>query len=316
MHSIVLPDGRLNDNAVWRKEKLYKGMNGKYVERVYVSPSESVIYKPLTNPEQAGKEIYAYRHILPSFPPVYPKLLAHSTEQADPESGWALFEDLGRLRHEFDAGTAKRILSCAASWHALPAGRWADAPLRGPKPAAGTIRSGILKDERTWTAFLQSVPGLSPEIHGRLFSALREDDLESAQAALVISHGDLHLGNYALANGRLAVLDWEHVHLNSRYWDLYHVLDLSHPLFPKTLGSAERESLLDSYIEAASRCGGPPLEHDFKRRYYLFSSLYSLWMLKLIAGDIERNNGIWPMDRLESQLAETVQSFKESLEQL
>ncbi|MCA0754838.1 phosphotransferase [Paenibacillus sp. N4] len=289
-------------------------MNGKYVERVYLSPSESVIFKPLTNTEQAGKEIYIYRHILPSFPPVYPKLLAHSPEQAGPECGWALFEDLGRLQHRFDPGTAERLLVCAASWHALPAGRWADAPLSGPKPSAGTIRSGMLEHERDWAAFQQSVPGLSPGMYGRLFTALREIDLDCVQASQVLSHGDLHLGNYALANGRLAILDWEHVHLNSRYWDLYHVLDLSHPLFPKSLGTAERERLLDGYIEAASRSGGPPLEPDFKRRYYLFSSLYSLWMLKLIAGDIERNNGIWPLDRLKSQLAETVQSFKDCLE--
>ena len=62
---------------------------------------------------------------------------------------------------------------------------------------------------------------------------------------LVLSHGDLHLGNYAAVNGQVKVLDWEHAHLNSRYWDLYHVIDLSHPIFPKEMTTNIRERLLE-----------------------------------------------------------------------
>ena len=52
MHSIVKPDGQLDEEKIWRRETLYKGMNGSCVERIYVTPADTLIFKPLTNNDQ------------------------------------------------------------------------------------------------------------------------------------------------------------------------------------------------------------------------------------------------------------------------
>jgi hypothetical protein len=112
------------------------------------------------------------------------------------------------------------------------------------------------------------------------------------------------------------VLDWEDVHLNSRLWDLYHVIDLSHPLFPKTVTPAARARLLEHYMYEVARQSGTNLKASFKRHYYLFSALYSLWLLNLIQSDITRNDGTWPLERLKLQLQETADSFIQCAGQL
>ncbi|RCW43432.1 phosphotransferase [Paenibacillus prosopidis] len=311
MHPIVKPDGQLNDPYIWRREPLYKGMNGKYVERVYITPSETFIFKPLTNTDQYGTEVWVYEQILPYVPPVYPKMIARSSTSR-PEYSWTLFEDLGQLEHTFHEEIAHALIVHIAAWHALPIDNFVQAPLRGPKPSAEAIRTELLQHEEQVRALLESLP-IPRRLADRLFFNLRR---ESLPTSFVLSHGDLHLGNYALVNEQIKVLDWEHAHLNCRYWDLYHVIDLSHPLFPKTVTPMMRERLLDGYLLQVEQQSTYVHNHYFKQGYYLFSSMFSLWMLRLISNDIQKNNGTWPEEQLKEQLLETTMSFIQCAERL
>ena len=124
--------------------------------------------------------------------------------------------------------------------------------------------------------------------------------------------GDLHLGIYALVNGEVKVLDWEHAHLNYPYWDLCHVIDLSHPLFPKTMTSSVRERLLDVYLEESARLGRTYEPVAFKANYRGFSALFSLWMLRLIASDLSQGeDGPWPREALRQQRDEAAESLRQ-----
>ncbi|MBD2871563.1 phosphotransferase [Paenibacillus arenilitoris] len=335
MRHIVTPDGRIDDKRIWRRETIYKGMGGKLVERINVTPAESVIFKPIGSDENRAGEAWIYNNVLPAFPPVYPKMLAAS-QGGGSEEGWALFEDLGPLRHEFDEETARALLSHVAAWHAIPARPYRSAPLRGPKPNADAVRSEmlpLLEDPRMLESLVAAPPGRGPvqlcdATLDRLPERIRGDNPgpvpERFRIALrqerfhfpsVLSHGDLHVGNYVMLNGQIKVLDWEHVHLNCRYWDIYHAVDLSHPLFPKSVSPDARDRLLDHYVREVERHpDGGTLEAGFKRRYYLFSALFSLWMLKLIAGDIAGGGGPWPLEGLERQRRETQSAFIECAE--
>ncbi|WP_164779559.1 phosphotransferase family protein [Paenibacillus kobensis] len=125
-----------------------------------------------------------------------------------------------------------------------------------------------------------------------------------------LSHGDLHAGNFGTADdGTLKVLDWEHVHRNSPYWDLYHALDMSHPMFPRTIEDEARERLLAAYWEQAKAGSVPADREAFMREYSLFSAVFSLWMLRLIASDLEGDGGPWPRERLLRQQEETRAAF-------
>ncbi|HTG71626.1 MAG TPA: phosphotransferase [Candidatus Udaeobacter sp.] len=302
MHPIVKPDGRIDDRKIWRRDTLYKGMNGSCVERIYVTPSDTMIFKPLTNNDQIGREAWVYEHLLTTFPPIYPKLLARSLPLHF-SSNWILFEDLGTLTHTFEVDTAIALLFYIAEWHALPITHLLKAPLKGPKPSAEAIRAELLLQEKQPSKLAAGWPSIPAPVISALLALLRQESFAADE--LVLSHGDLHLGNYAAVNGQVKVLDWEHTHLNSRYWDLFHVIDLSHPIFPKEMTITIRERLLDRYLELSGQNGHTMNAPMFKRRYYLFSCLLSLWMLTLIANDIHMNNGTWPIDQLKKQLQET-----------
>ncbi|WML24388.1 phosphotransferase [Neobacillus sp. OS1-33] len=301
--NIVLANGKLNDELIVNREILYKGMNGRFVERFYLSPSQSYVFKPLTNDGQWGKEVWVHEHILPQFPKIYPKIISFSISERT-ELNWMILEDLGPLSHDFNEGSVMAVIKWLAWWHSLPVGKWGDIPLKGLKPRIEEMVSEIClkKDE-----FYRLLPALKVEeslIHS-LFLKLNRFSFSEKQ---VLTHGDLHTGNFAIVDNELKILDWEHTHLNLPHWDLFHLMDLSHPLFPKKLTSPLRERILESYLSQ--------VEYEVDRaafisEYYLFASVFSLWMILLIQKDLVNNGGKWSVEQLHIQLEETVSSLKQ-----
>lgn len=315
--------GNVMESRILRREPLYKGMNGKSVERIYVTQTESCIFKPLTNESQHGAEAWVYEHLLPRLSPVYPMLLAKSTEGGHPEESWTLYEDLGPLLHSFELHTAMALMPHIVHWQAQPIDIPAFTHLNGPKPNADRVAAELLEDRSQLTKLANDLNLPQHSINLLLDGLEREGRILLFDQPLVLSHGDLHLGNYALVNGAIKVLDWEHAHLNIPYWDLYHVIDMSHPTFPRTMTSANRERLLDEYVAIAAQRTGQKqqLSHttnpaEFKRGYYLFAAIYSLWMLRLIAQDIQADAGIWPLQQLQRQLNETSASLMQCVQHL
>ena len=64
----VVAEGQLADHLVRDRQPLYKGMNGRYVERIYLVTGETLLFKPLTNNGQHGREAWIYEHVLSWLP--------------------------------------------------------------------------------------------------------------------------------------------------------------------------------------------------------------------------------------------------------
>jgi hypothetical protein len=307
----VLPAGTLDGQRIWKRETLYTGMNGRHVERFYLSPDESYIFKPLTNDGQEGKERWVYEQLLPSFPPIYPKLLEKS-DSLDPDTSWMIFEDLGVMPHVYDEELALSVIPHMVWWHGQPTEALRQVPLQGPKPPIQDIAADIRARQAEAESALLSL-GMPLLTVRTLFALLEHQPFTEAD---VLCHGDIHLGNYSRVKGRLIVLDWEHVHLNSRLWDLYHLIDMSHPLFPKRMTSQSRNRLLEAYLDHALHSGAVLNPQDFKREYYLFAAVFSVWMVLLIRSDLERGDGTWPEEALRTQLSETLDNLTQCADEL
>ncbi|OIK09676.1 hypothetical protein BIV60_23285 [Bacillus sp. MUM 116] len=293
LKKLVLQNGRLNSEKIYKSESLYQGMNGKFVERFYLSEAESYIFKPLTNNGQLGKEVWVYKQVLPELPDIYPKLLGYSVAE-ELDENWMIFEDLGSLHHDFQEDKILEVVRLMAGWHSLPVDGFVGLPLTGLKPKMEEI---ILELTGKKQAVLEKI---SPLLDGVNFSK-----------KLVLSHGDLHIGNVAMVGEKVMVLDWEHTHLNTPYWDLYHLLDLSHPIYPRRVSSQFRECAVKTYCEHAG------IEADtFLKEYYLFSALFSIWMLLLIQSDLDSGQKKWLREQLEVQRDETVATLRDCMRAL
>ncbi|MFC4779116.1 phosphotransferase family protein [Paenibacillus sp. GCM10023252] len=316
--AFMKPDGTMDNALIYKREILYTGMNGKHVERVYTSPDQSYIFKPLTNLEQHKLEGWIGANILPSIPGApAPRLLASSDDGVRPEESWLLYEDLGSLEHVFDVDTAAQLAVSAARWHALPCAHLRELPLRGPKPPVAQLAAQLRRADSAAHArrLLQGMPAAHAE---RALAVLEGTGSYSWEGLPdVLSHGDLHLGNYAKVNGAVKVMDWEHLHLNHPYWDLYHVIDLSHPSFPKNVTSEARERILGAYAAEAEALGTLQQSYmDFSRGYREFAVIFTMWMLQLIRSDLERGSGPWPEEQLRRQLGEAEASLAQCVEDL
>ncbi|MEH7504510.1 phosphotransferase [Neobacillus drentensis] len=302
-NNIVRTNGTLNDQLILKTEILYKGMNGRFVERFYLTPSTSYIFKPLTNNGQLGKEVWVHEHILPYFPAIFPKIISYSISECT-DLNWMILEDLGQLSHDFNEESVLGVVKWMAWWHSLPLGKLGNVPLTGLKPRIEEIVADVCvkKDE-----FYRLLPSLKIEkaLIDAIFSQLKRLKLSEIQ---VLTHGDLHMGNFAIVDNELKILDWEHTHLNLPHWDLYHLIDMSHPLFPKKITSPLRERILESYL------GQVEYEVDreaFINEYFLFASVFSIWMILLIQKDLVENGGKWSAVQLNTQLEETVSSLQQ-----
>ncbi|MGG3561507.1 phosphotransferase [Neobacillus rhizosphaerae] len=301
--NIVRADGTLNDELILRKEPLYKGMNGRFVERFYLSPTVSYIFKPLTNNGQLGQEVWVHENVLPQFPAIFPKIILHTISE-QPELNWMILEDLGTLTHTFNEESVLGVIKWVAWWHSLSIDNLAHVPSTGLKPRLEDIVTDVLHMKHD---FMQQLPGL--QLDHRLIE-LVYTTLETFEFSnsLVLSHGDLHVGNFAVVDQRLMVLDWEHTHLNTPHWDLYHVIDMSHPLFPKRITPQFRKQILEAYM---AQVEFEIDEEQFLKEYHLFSAVFSVWMLHLIQKDLNAKDTKWPRELLERQFKETILSLEQ-----
>ncbi|MEO2256302.1 aminoglycoside phosphotransferase family protein [Paenibacillus amylolyticus] len=313
-YSWVTPEGMLNDHYITSREQLYKGMNGRYVERFTVPTGKSYIFKPLTNPAQHGRERWMYERVMSGLPPIYPQLVATSDPTIAPAQSWMIYEDLGQLVHDSQEVTMLNTAVHMAMWHALPVREWNELPRMGQKPSIGAMLDELQMHR-------QSTDGLLSRLDMRLSSSdwdkitmlilTAEEELPA-----VLCHGDLHPGNLAEVDGRLVVLDWEHAHLNTPLWDMYHLVDLSHPLFPRTVTPALRERVIDIYLDKLESLGVQIERDSFAGWYDAYAIVFSLWMLRLIDGDLRSEECVWPKEQLRSQWHETAATLEQCMKHM
>ncbi|MFC5530218.1 phosphotransferase family protein [Cohnella yongneupensis] len=281
----------------WLEESVYVAMDGRNVSRIRAPDGRRFIRKPV--PADSA-ERWIYENVLSGLPVHYPRLLESPVAGGEAvESLW--FEDLGALTHNYDLSLALRVVRYVAYWHnyATEPGRLAS--LCGLKPTYDQMANEVLAMQRLLTGMADK-HGIDRSRLARFYREIEETRLTDAP---VLSHGDLHVGNYACVNGQTYVLDWEHAHLNVRYWDLFHLIDLTHPLYPRSVSPEWRETLLRAYYDESERLGLPVDRITFELEYRLFAGVFSLWMLGLIEQDLLNPDCVWPKSRLQTQASET-----------
>ncbi|MEH6988509.1 phosphotransferase [Cytobacillus firmus] len=307
--NIVTANGTLNDRYILRRENLYQGSNGRFVERFFIDETKSYIFKPLTNNTQLGKEVWIFENVLAELPLKIPKILSYSVQNIL-SNNWIILEDLGTITHTFDSKIALELTVLMAKWHSLPAERFSNTKLSGPKPAIEEMANHILQNkEKVFTIF--RLHNISERLGITLFSACTTKSFSDVK---VLCHGDLHQGNFGYAGDKMVVLDWEHCHLNIPYWDLFHLIEMSHPDFPKPDDQTLRNKILDFYCEESQI--PVPDRVKFKQEYYLFSAVFSAWMMLLIQSDLENQRAKWTTEQLSRQLKETIRNLVECAEEI
>jgi thiamine kinase-like enzyme len=307
----ILENGQLNDSMIVKREPLDTITKGRTIERVYITPVESFIFKRFTNDKQAGREIWVQKNILTFFPDFYPKIIAYSFSDSQ-YNGWIAFTDLGSIKHEYTMDVLTVVTKQIVWWHSLPVNMWKNAPLNGLKPKIEEIKMELMQSKNKIYQDL-SCCNIPKRNISMLFSLLERWEFSKE---LVLSHGDLHPGNFGTSQNKLVILDWEYAHLNTRYWDLYHLIDLSHPLYPKTVTRELRNQILNEYCDQVNSSRGKIQKENFIKEYFVFSATFSLWMIMLIQEDLQRKDNRWTKKVLMNQLDETSINFIQCTEEL
>lgn len=305
-----LPKGMLDQGiTVHKRAVLHIGLEGRQVERLTGDDTDSYILKYLPDEGALTGESWAYAKVLPHLPVIYPRLIAQSGQDGA-ERPWLLFEDVGSIRHEAEEEVLIQIAEWMAIWHVVPLDSYPELPHAGQKPRPEQVVSDLLAQQTSISALLEALGFNWSEVN-TFYQLLDTFQLSPIE---VYSHGDLHPGNYGrTSTGRIVVLDWEHNHRNTPMWDLYHLLDISHPLFPRAHDVHIRSKVLDTYLLYSRQLGKDYEEEVFKREYQLFSAFFSLWMLLLIDRDLQSPTPFWPHDNLVTQREETLLSIRELL---
>lgn len=300
---MVLQDGTLDSSKLASRETLYVGRNGKAVERFVVEHDDhpSFIFKPLTNLETIGREMWVYEHLLPHIPARFPNLLAQANHR-DADRFWAIYEDLGPLQHRFDRDTLVKAAEAIPSWHQLPLD-CLPADFTGHTPKVDKVLNEVREQSELWQSILEqlSVPAFLIDRAARI--VYQVDD--GLQSECTVSHGDYHPLNLSVRNDEITILDWEYVHLNSMYWDLYNLLDITSPSYRRPeVNASIRNEVLQVYYARRLQLGWSSRFNTFQKNYYRYALIHSLWIMTLIDKDLKA--GKLDRDALHKQQQETL----------
>ncbi|WP_186445682.1 phosphotransferase [Paenibacillus cremeus] len=307
----VLPDGILDDSFILQKEVIYKGTNGKFIERFVIQTDhgpQSYIFKPLTNVETMGREPWAHTEILPLVPQIRsPQILARA-DHCNPDRYWAILEDFGTLSHDLSEADLVRAAGVVPYWHELSLHLVSES-FTGNKPKVEIALQTVRYKWNNVESILQTY-GINEAVIAKFHLALNHVPSSFFQE-MVVSHGDFHRGNIAIKDGSLIVLDWEHVHQNSPYWDLYNLIDITHPVIRRNTTQMSRAAALQAYFSKRAEFGWKSSKAEFIAQYHLYSSIYSAWMLLLIEADLRK--GVFQVNDLKEAEKETLNSMVECM---
>ncbi|WP_029420406.1 aminoglycoside phosphotransferase family protein [Alicyclobacillus macrosporangiidus] len=196
-------------------------------------------------------------------------------------------------------GTALASLGCEPRSHTPHWPRLVEEMLAGD-PAAVV---------RRWAERLGMHPSLRPE--ARLLAALERDPAYPLRSAReVLCHGDLHPGNvlWDRSRRRPAVIDWEWVHVDYEYFDLFQWLDATSPAAPRTVPCHRLWALRAYATVRQAPVAGAPLRR-WMRGYLAFAFAHLVWILQRIDGDWEQRR--FPQRALWRQVQETVAGLRQ-----
>lgn len=306
----VRDDGTLGGPRVLVRETIYVSPAGNKVERFH-DGEHSRIFKPVSFTQTVGRERWAHENVLSRLAGFCVPSIVASSDVSGCGPHWLIYDDMGELNHCKSPDERIKAAGWIAEWHGLPASL-VPAEFAGHTPYFEEVWKQVTVSDlqiherlvgcssaavERWTALLAEAPGI-------------------VGSDRVVSHGDYHPYNVAIQEGERIVLDWEFVHLNHRYWDIYSLLDITSPRYARTsLAHEQRIAALRHYWDRSEKqlqTGGS--FQSFCEGYWYYASVFSAWIAGLIDEDLKR--GVIPSDLLLRQKRETSAVFEDCLFQL
>jgi len=305
-------DGSIREDAIVQRILLGEETGGVVIERLVLQePKMVVIRKTTTNAALAAREAALYANVLPQLPAIYPQLLTYaSSEEQDIAS--LVYEDEGAIDHSFDEQLAVELIGHMARWHAMPAAALLLGGERGPRPDYEELAAELImtlgwgwvpaEDENVW--------GMEASLVKRVYDRAKQ---QPPVIKYVLSHGDLHAGSYGRSTaGTLIVTNWAHMHRNSPYWDLYHMLDWpsGSETAAQPIDDAAWERLLTAYWQQAGEGIVPAQQAAFMQEYCLFAAVFSFWALQELERQLAAEEAAERRQRLLQERGLAVAAFQ------
>lgn len=323
LQQAITAEADLDDLYVSDRQIIYTTLHHHHIERFRLKANhQTYIFKPLSLQQQRYQELWTYTHVMPLLPDLYPQLLAYSAIDQlsfcseDDRTAWIILEDVGTLNHIHTEQTLFHMIDQMVQWHRIPILLIPELPDDGQKPSILVMTEQLLSQWDTLGILVQqhSNPNNNQAWWLHKMPLLKQTIQQHSWAmSEVLCHGDLHAGNYGYnSTGRCIVLDWEHCHRNTPLWDLYHLIDLSHPLFPRAMNIDLRLQLLSYYWE--KQVNPTISKSQMIREYVIFAIIFSSWMLLLIQQDLQLDQPIWSHEQLYLQQTEVWDHLEQCLQ--
>jgi hypothetical protein len=301
---LVRPDGQLDTSSISLNEPIYTAKSGKSIERFRFA-QRSYIFKPCSY-QAVSRELWMQEYLKPCIPAIRVPDIAASGQSDDGTSGWIIYEDLGQLVHLSEAIDVIKAAAIIPLWHRLEIDL-VPPDLSGHTPYYSDVLK-ILTNEAADISKILGTHGVPVMTTASWLEQLKAWD-KRIRDHCVISHGDYYPLNIAFQGAESIVLDWEFAHVNSVYWDLYSLMDITSPRYKGIyLRNADREAALDQYWQAMQGFAAAEHYNEFVQGYYVFTSAYSAWILGLIEMDLRLPTALH--EELLRQQQETVYVFK------
>lgn len=313
----VQPLGQTLSASVYRiwTSRPPRGDDGTYSNERAMAENDgrrTWIIKLVKQPSSANREVETYRHIVVKLPIQSPRVIGHGVNEG---AAWMTYTDDGLIPVFRTTHRYHQALATMAALHRTPVARNWPRSAASHTPPFEVVRKQVSSMARH--QYDESLRG--HDFSATVVRAVREmlDACQTAQmhplfTEPAICHGDAHLGNWMWSTFRRTIylIDWEYVHIDSPYFDLFQLLDVTSPTTTITRAVSRWSALKTYYLawtQSDNHDGGTPGAMTwrlFAAGYVTYAATYLLWIIGLIEQDVAHRR--FHDVQMRRQLAETV----------
>lgn len=225
---------------------------------------------------------------------------------------WVAYEDQYLQPLEPSDSRLQTSLSIVADLHQASPERALDARFMSHTPSVSLIFQQVLAEPidsfASWIEPYCQVTGSWRRI-SRFIGKYAIDRDAWVQQPKVICHGDLHSGNimWSSSEKKVYLIDWEFLHLDYGYFDLFQLLDATSPF--NALCAPSRLATLATYYACNEGLQMQQSAADFIIGYLRFAMIHLLWIMIRISED--RIHQLHDAEMLSRQQQETVWALED-----
>jgi len=228
-----------------------------------------------------------------------------------PTGGWLCFLDDHLSAVRWTTHLAETAITAVAALHCAPSSRALTGAQGRFNGLSHTPNYRLILDRiQCWPELERilhaaSVSHATRKLLGNLHRQILQK-IDDGSHAPVLCHGDLHWGNFmqVARTNTLYVIDWEFLHVNSPWFDLFQMLDATSPFAPLRRPIQRLHALKLYYSLANPGLTVPSSERRFILGYLRYAAAHLMWILLCMKAD--QTAGRFDPQALERQRSETI----------